>query len=184
MVIPSAAGSYNADDLAGARLVVHHDGLAPALLQPLRNHARQQVAPFRGGPQQVQDVIGGRITLNFGTLSTGLQLMKQGQLKPIAITEPKRSTAAPDIPTVAETIPGFSVQSFYGFVAPQGTPREIIATIQGDMVAVIKTPEVASLLAAGGFEVMGSKPEEFDRYLADQLQRWAAIVKKTGITSE
>jgi tripartite-type tricarboxylate transporter receptor subunit TctC len=52
------------------------------------------------------------------------------------------------------------------------------------MVAVIKTPEVASLLGAGGFEVMGSKPEEFDRYLADQLQRWAAIVKKTGITSE
>ncbi|MES3001235.1 MAG: tripartite tricarboxylate transporter substrate binding protein [Pseudomonadota bacterium] len=140
--------------------------------------------PFRGGPQQVQDVIGGRIALNFGSLSTGLQLMKQGQLKALAITEPRRSTAAPDVPVVAETIQGFSVQSFYGFVAPQGTPREILATIRDEIVAAVKMPEVASQLASAGFEVTGSRPEEFDRFLADQLRNWSVIVKKTGITGE
>lgn len=140
--------------------------------------------PFRGGGQQGPEVMAGRVTLNIGTLGTSYPFVKSGQLRAIAITDPQRSAAAPEIPTVAETLPGFSVQSFIGLAVPKGTPRDTVQTIRNDVVATLKIPEVAASLAAGGFEVVGSTPDEFDRFIADQIPRWAAIVKKTGITSE
>ncbi|MES3001233.1 MAG: tripartite tricarboxylate transporter substrate binding protein [Pseudomonadota bacterium] len=140
--------------------------------------------PFRGGGQQGQEVMTGRVTLNIGTLGTSYPFVKSGHLKAIAITDPKRSPAAPEIPAVAETLPGFSVQSFIGFVVPKGTPRDVIQNIRNDVVATLKVPEVVANLTSGGFEVVGGTPEEFDRFIAEQVPRWAGIAKRTGITAE
>lgn len=139
---------------------------------------------FRGGAQYAQDVITGRITLGIGVLGTYYPFVKSGHLKALAVTDTKRSVAAPEIPTVSETLPGFSVPSFLGFDVPRGTPREIVHAIRNEMVAALKSPDVVAVLASNGFEASGSTPEEFDRFLADQVSRWAAIVKKTGITPE
>lgn len=140
--------------------------------------------PFRGGAQQLQEVLAGRVALNIGTLGTALPFIKAGQVTPIALTDPKRSSTAPDIPTVAESIPGFGVQSFIGFVVPAGTPRDIVQTIRNDVVAALRAQDVAAALGANGIEITGSTPEEFDRFIAEQVARWATVVKKTGITTD
>lgn len=140
--------------------------------------------PFRGGAQQQQEVLAGRVTLNIGTLGTALPFLKSGQLRAIALTDPRRSSTAPDIPTVSESIPGFSVQSFVGLVVPKGTPRDIVQTNRNDVVSVLKIPEIAAALGTNGIEVSGSTPEEFDKFIAEQVPRWAAIVKTTGLTAD
>ncbi|MES3001234.1 MAG: tripartite tricarboxylate transporter substrate binding protein [Pseudomonadota bacterium] len=140
--------------------------------------------PFRSGAQFTQDVITGRIVLGIAALGTINALVKSGQLKGIAVTDAKRTAAAPDVPSVSETIPGFSVPSFLGLTVPRGTPREIVHTIRNDIAAILKAPDVVAALANNGFEPVGNTPEEFDRFLAEQMPRWAAIVKQTGITPE
>ncbi|MES3001230.1 MAG: tripartite tricarboxylate transporter substrate-binding protein [Pseudomonadota bacterium] len=102
----------------------------------------------------------------------------------IATADPKRTPAAPEVPTVAETIPGFSVQSFLGFVVPKGTPRDVVQAIRNDIVASLKLPDVVATLGAGGVDIVGGTPEEFDRFIAEQVPRWAGIAKRTGITAE
>jgi tripartite-type tricarboxylate transporter receptor subunit TctC len=140
--------------------------------------------PFRGASQYAQDVIAGRVTLGIGVLGTYYPFVKSGHLKALAVTDTKRSAAAPEVPTASETIAGVNVQSFVGFNVPRGTPREIVHAIRNEMVATLKAPDMAAALASGGIEASGSTPEEFDRFLADQVSRWSVIVKKTGITPE
>jgi tripartite-type tricarboxylate transporter receptor subunit TctC len=96
-----------------------------------------------------------------------------------------RSPLLPEVPTVSESgVPGYEVTSWYGLFVPAGTPRDIIARLNGDTASALKAPDVADKLAKVGAEVATTTPEDFGRIVQDEIKKWAAVVKATGVTSE
>jgi tripartite-type tricarboxylate transporter receptor subunit TctC len=138
--------------------------------------------PYKGAGGAYPDVMAGRVDLLVDPLFSSLPYIKSGQLKPIAIMSPKRSPIAPNIPTVAETIPGFDVQSVFGAVVPAGTPRDIVHKISADMNKVLHSPEVEKRMAEIGLTPLGNTPEQFDAYIRDEIPKWAKVVKASGAT--
>ena len=106
---------------------------------------------------------------------------RPGKLKPIAITSLKRTRAAPEIPTVAETIPGFEVQSVFGVVVPSATPRGIVRRLNEDFLKVLQVPAMRARLQEFGVEPVGNSPEQFDAYIRDAVERWNRVVRAAGI---
>lgn len=140
--------------------------------------------PYKGSGGAYPDVIAGRVDLLVDPLFSSLPYIKAGQLKPIAIMSPKRAAIAPEIPTVAETIPGFQVESVFGAVVPSGTPREVVHKISADMNKVLQAPEVKERMAAIGLTPMGNTPEQFDAYIRAEIPKWAKVVKSSGATAD
>jgi tripartite-type tricarboxylate transporter receptor subunit TctC len=136
--------------------------------------------PFKGSGPAYIEVMSGRIPLIIDPLFSSMSYVRGGKMKPIAVTNPQRSGAAKDIPTVAETIPGFSVQSIFGMVVPSATPRELVKRINGEVVAVLKAPELRAKLSEVGLEVVGNSPEEFDAFIRSEIDKWAKVVKASG----
>jgi len=120
------------------------------------------------------------VPLIFGGITASIQLTKSGKLKALAVTGPKRAKALPNVPAVAETLPGFDITAWYGFLAPAGTSREIVKKIHDDSVAVIKRPDFLERLDRDGIEPVGNTPEEFAAQIKTDLAHWAKIVKAAG----
>ena len=111
--------------------------------------------------------------------------VKSGGLRILAVSSAKRMSAIPDVPTVAESgIPGFETGSWQGVLAPKGTPREVIAKLNTDFINVLKTAEMRERLAAQGAEVLTDTPEAFTTFLTNETQRWAKVVKTSGVKIE
>lgn len=140
--------------------------------------------PYKGAGGAYPDVIAGRVDLLVDPLFSSLPHIKSGGLKPIAIMSPKRSAIAPDIPTVAETLPGFSVESVFGAVVPAATPRDIVNRISADMNKALQTPEVKQRMADIGLTPMGNTPEQFDAFIRAEIPKWAQVVKASGATAD
>ena len=141
-------------------------------------------SPYKGSGGAYPDVIAGRVDLLVDPLFSSLPYIKAGQLKPIAIMSSKRSPIAPEIPTVAETIPGFQVDSVFGAVVPAGTPREIVHKISADMNKVLASAEVKERMAQIGLTPLGNTPEQFDAYIRAEIPKWAKVVKSSGATAD
>ena len=114
-------------------------------------------------------------------LFSSLPHVKSGKLKPIAVTGPRRSPLAPDIPTVAELYPGFNVQSMFGMVVASGTPRAVVQKIYADLITVLKKPEVIEKMAALGLEPNPITPDQFDATIKEDIERWTKLVKSANI---
>jgi tripartite-type tricarboxylate transporter receptor subunit TctC len=140
--------------------------------------------PYKGSGGAYPDVIAGRVDLLVDPLFSSLPHIKSGGLKAIAIMSPKRSAIAPNIPTVAETIPGFAVESVFGAVVPAGTPRDIVHKISADMNKVLQSAEVKQRMADIGLTPIGNTPEEFDAYIRSEIPKWARVVKASGATAD
>lgn len=140
--------------------------------------------PYKGSGGAYPDVIAGRVDLLIDPLFSSLPYIKSGHLKPIAIMSAKRSAIAPGIPTVAETIPGFEVDSVFGAVVPSGTPRDVVHRISADMNKVLASPEVKQRMAEIGLTPLGDTPEEFDAYIRAEIPKWAKVVKASGATAD
>ena len=140
--------------------------------------------PYKGSGGAYPDVFAGRVDLIVDPLFSSLPHINAGNMKPIAIMSPKRSPIAPNIPTVAETLPGFSVESIFGAVVPSATPREVVHRISADMARVLQSPEVQKRMADIGLTPVGNKPEEFDAYIRAEIPRWAKVVKASGATAD
>lgn len=138
--------------------------------------------PYKGSGGAYPDVIAGRVDLLVDPLFSSLPHIKSGGLKPIAIMSPQRSAIAPQIPTVAETVPGFVVESVFGAVVPAATPREVVRKISADMNKVLQSPEVKQRMADIGLTPIGNTPEQFDAYIRAEIPRWAKVVKASGAT--
>ena len=108
--------------------------------------------------------------------------MKSGKLRAVAVTSAKRSSAVPELPTVAETIPGFEASGWYGAFAPAATPREIIAKLNGEINRLMRQPDVAQRLAGDGVEAVTMTPAEFGTYLHSEIVKWGKVVKISGAT--
>ena len=141
--------------------------------------------PYRGGAQAMTDMLGGRIHMNFGAGATLVPLVRDGKIKALAVTSPKRGTELPDVPTMVESgLPGLTTVTYYGFLGPAATPADIVARINGEVNECLKSSELRASMVKVGFEPTGGSPQDFGALIAEQLQRWAPIVKSTGFQME
>lgn len=140
-------------------------------------------APFKGSAPAHTELMGGRIDLVVDPFLSVLPFVKAGRMKMIATLGDKRIEGF-NYPTVAETLPGFSVNALLGFVAPHGTPRPIIQKIQADTETVLRNPEMRKRIEEQGMEVVASKPEQFDAFVQSEMKRWAVVVREANIQAE
>jgi tripartite-type tricarboxylate transporter receptor subunit TctC len=140
--------------------------------------------PFKGSGPAYPEVMSGRIPLLIDPLFSSLGHIKAGKLKPIAVTSLKRETMAPDIPTVAETLPGFQVQSINGIVVPSATPRAVVTKLNADFVKVLQTPELRTRMAELGLTPVGNTPEQFDATIRAEIERWSKVVQASGAKAD
>jgi len=141
--------------------------------------------PYKGATQAALDVAGGRVPVGFQGLATVTSLVKSGKLKLIGVTTPKRLPQYPDVPTVSESgLPGFEFNSWFTIMAPAGTPREIVARLNAEIVKALADPDVRSKLDAQGLTVRGSSAEELGSATREQLAKYAKLIKQAGITPE
>ncbi len=137
--------------------------------------------PYKGGGPAAIDLIANRVPLAFISLPTVMSYLKSGQLKVLAITDSKRSAAAPDIPTVSETLPGFTVDNWVGLLAPAGTPQPVIDKLNADILAIIRLDAVRARLTAHGFDVAGSTPAQFGQTIRSDMTKYAKVIREAGI---
>jgi tripartite-type tricarboxylate transporter receptor subunit TctC len=152
-------------------------------MEMLKSVAGIEVQPvtYRGDAPANAALIAGEIQLGVMPMATTLPLVEGGQLKALAIGGAKRSPAMPNVPTVAETIPGFVSTSWQGYFVPAGTPREVVLRLQQETAKVLKLPDVIERLRAGGNEGVGTTPEEFDRVFRSDIVKFAKIIADAKI---
>ena len=137
--------------------------------------------PYKGSGQAVTDILGGHVHVMFSGFSSTLAHIKSGKLRALAVTGPKRSNALSDVPTIAEQgFPGVEATAWYGVLAPAGTPRPFVARLHGELVKILKLPDVVQRLEGLGFELVGSTPEQFGAYIKSETAKWAKVVKASG----
>lgn len=136
--------------------------------------------PYKGGAPAQQDVIGGQVPLLLDVYHSAAPLIKAGRLKAIAMLSPKRVAAAPDVPTIAETLPAVAAVGTIGIVAPASAPKALVAKMSADIAKVVRSREVADKLAEMGVEPMGSTPEAYDKVIRAEIAKWAPVVKASG----
>ena len=140
--------------------------------------------PYKGRQYAIPDLVGGSIQLMFDNMPSALPMAREGKIRAIAVTTAKRSSAAPDIPTVAETIPGFEATTWFAMFAPAGTPKPVIARLNAEVLRVFRLPEVAERLKTLGLEPVLSSPEELAAYQASEITKWTKVVKESGARAE
>ena len=137
--------------------------------------------PFRGTGPALQAVIGGHVPMAFNPPPPLIPHIQNGTIRAIAVTTLKRTAALPDVPTIAERgFPGFDATTWHGLVAPAGTPKDVVATLNRAAVAALNDAEVRKALTDLGVDVVADTPEEFRAYIKSEIPKWAAIVKASG----
>jgi len=137
--------------------------------------------PYKGSSPALTDLIGGQVQLMFDNLPSSLQFIKAGKLRALAVTSLARSQALPDVPTLAESgLPGFEASSWFGVLAPAGTPADIVAKLNGAVAAWLASPAAKEQLAAQGAIPAGGSPDAFVKHIADESAKWAKVVKASG----
>lgn len=140
------------------------------------------LVPYKGVQQALPAVIANEVQLMFGSLPGSIDQIRAGRIRALAVTSAKRTNAAPDIPTVAESgVSGYEASSWWGFLAPAGTPREIVNRLNAVTLKVLGTRDMQELLLRQGMDPAGSTPAEFDAYLRAEIVKWTKVVKDAGI---
>jgi tripartite-type tricarboxylate transporter receptor subunit TctC len=140
--------------------------------------------PYKGRQFYMPDLIGGNIQLVFDNMPSALPMAKEGKIRSIAQTTVKRSAAAPDVPTVAESLPGFEATTWFAMFAPANTPKAVIDKLNAEVVRIFKLPDVAERLKTLGLEAVLSSPDELAKYQATEIVKWAKVVKDSGAKAE
>jgi len=137
--------------------------------------------PYKGSAPALTDLIGGQVQLMFDNLPSALPQIKGGKLRAVAVTSTTRAAALPDVPTVAESgLPGFESSSWFGILAPAGTPKDIIAKINTDVQKWLSTPEAKEKLLGQGAIAAGGSPDDFAKHIQAETAKWAKVVKESG----
>jgi tripartite-type tricarboxylate transporter receptor subunit TctC len=137
--------------------------------------------PYKGSAPALTDLIGGQVQLMFDNLPSSLPFIKAGKLRALAVTSGARAAALPDLPTLAESgLPGFEASSWFGVLAPAGTPRDIVAKLDGTIASWLASPEAKEKLLAQGAIAAGGTPDDFARHIAAETSKWAKVVKASG----
>ena len=152
----------------------------------LTNLAKVQMThvPYRGAGPAITDLLGGQVDMIFGTAAAVSPFVQSGKLRAIAVTSPQPSPSLKGIPTIAATVPGYAVESWYGLYAPAGTPPDVIQKLSAAAKKAARSPEFAKRIEQEGLEVTASDPAELDRYVKAEEVRWRKIVKENNIKPE
>jgi len=137
--------------------------------------------PYKGGGPAMTDLLGGQIPSSF---ASALPHVKAGKIRALATTGAARSSFLPDVPTIAESYPGYEATNWYAFVAPAKTPKDVVEQLNRQLVKVLSTPSVREQLLANGMEPQPSTPEELARYMEREYETWGRVVKEAGIQAE
>jgi tripartite-type tricarboxylate transporter receptor subunit TctC len=141
--------------------------------------------PYKGGGPAFTDLLGGQVQVFFATMPAAMPFVKSGKLRPLAVTSEQRSATLPDLPTIAESgLPGYSAITWYGLLAPKGTPREIVQRLNREINEILRLPAVREQLLAQGFEPVGNSPAEFTAFISSEIIKWGRVVKASGIAPE
>ncbi|HVY06963.1 MAG TPA: tripartite tricarboxylate transporter substrate binding protein [Burkholderiales bacterium] len=141
--------------------------------------------PYKGSAPAVTDLIGGQVDVMFDNVPNVLQHVKAGKLRALAVSSRERSAFARDVPTVAESgVPGFEVSVWFGIVAPAGTPAAVVAKLNAEVNAILKTPEVRQTFNYQGVQTVGGTPQEFTAFIEAQRVKWAKVVKDSGAKAD
>lgn len=138
--------------------------------------------PYRGAAPAMADVLGNQVPLTFDNIITTLPLVQSGKLRALAVSTARRSSAAPDVPTMQEAgVAGYDATSWFGLFVPVGTPDAVVQTLSQNAVKAVNSPEVSRTFQAQGSEVVGSTPEQFDAFFKAEVTKWADVVKGAGV---
>jgi tripartite-type tricarboxylate transporter receptor subunit TctC len=137
--------------------------------------------PYRGGAPALTDLLGGQVQVLFATISSSIEYIKAGNLRPLAVTTAMHLEALPDIPTAGDFVPGYEASGWYGVGAPKNTPAEIIGKLNGQINNALADPKIKARLADLGTTVLGGSPDEFGKLIAEETEKWGKVIKFAGI---
>jgi tripartite-type tricarboxylate transporter receptor subunit TctC len=143
-----------------------------------------QHIPYRGSSPALQGLLAGDVDLMFDNLGVSLPLVEAGKLKLLAVASPNRMPSLPDVPTMAETLPGFEAVAWYGIVAPPKTPKAVVDKINADVNEALRQPEIRDHLKKLSAEIFGGSVEKTAKYMRDEVDRWAAVIKAANIVMQ
>lgn len=142
---------------------------------------KMQHVPYKGDAPSLVDLIGGSIQLALPTTVAGLPQVRSGKLRAIGVTSKKRLESLPDVAAVAETLPGYEAVSWGGVMVPAGTPKEIVNRLNVEINKILKMPDIVAKLEGLGAIIVGSTPEEFDKYVKDEIAKWGKVARDNNI---
>jgi tripartite-type tricarboxylate transporter receptor subunit TctC len=146
---------------------------------------RTSHVPYKATPQSVTAVMSGEVVMSFASVSVAQPSVRAGKLRGLGVTSGKRVSAWPDMPTIAETgLPGFDVAAWFGYSATGGTPTAVVQRLNSELRKAQNDPTVRSRLNEQGMEVLESSPEEFSRYIRDEITKWGKVVKAAGARAD
>ncbi len=154
--------------------------LASVLFNSMANVNAVHV-PYKGSSPSVTDLVSGQVAYTFETVPAVINFVKSGRLRALAVSTARRSTAIPELPTIADDLPGYEMSGWIGFMAPAGMPREISARLSSDIRKILEIPEIKERFLALGLDPAGNTPEEFAGFLRKQNDRYGAIVKQANV---
>lgn len=138
--------------------------------------------PYKGNAPALNDVLGGQVPIMFDTITTALPHVKAGKLKALAVTSAKRSSLAPEVPTMSEAgMPDFEISAWYLMLAPRGTPPAIVSRLNAEINRAMQDPELRERLGSQGVDFTGGSADVADRFLRGEIERWARVAKTTGM---
>ena len=142
--------------------------------------------PYKGQPEAMTDLLGGRVAMMPLTAALAGPYIKNGKLRALAVTTATRSALLPDLPTVAEAanLPGYEVGTWFGFVAPAKVPDAIVRKLSSDIAEILTQPDVKSKLAMLGMDLAPQGPAEFDAFVGREFTKWAKVIKQAGIEAQ
>jgi tripartite-type tricarboxylate transporter receptor subunit TctC len=140
--------------------------------------------PYKGAAPVMTDLLGGQINCTFLNIAALMPYIKSGQVRPIGVSTLKRSPLLSELPAIAETYPGFEVNSWYGMMAPAKTPANIVNLLQKEVAKILQMPEIIQTLQAAGLSVEGTTPEQYAEQIKRDLSRWQTAVAKAGIQKQ
>lgn len=146
--------------------------------------ANLQHVPYRGDGPAMADLIGGQVQVGFATMTASIGHIRADRLRPLAVCTIKRSEALPDIPTVADFVPGFEASSWFGIAAPKGTPGEIIERLNREINAGLADPTIKTRLADMGGMLLSGSPADFGKLIADETEKWGQVIRAANIKAE
>jgi tripartite-type tricarboxylate transporter receptor subunit TctC len=136
---------------------------------------------YKGGGETIKDLVSGQVKVMFSTIPPVLGFVREGTLRGLSTTGPKRDRALPDLPTIAEAgLPGFDVRLWFGLIAPAGTPRDAVDRLSAATRQALSTPELKATLAAQGYDPLFGTPEEFGAYYRGEVEKWGKVVATVG----
>jgi putative tricarboxylic transport membrane protein len=140
--------------------------------------------PYKSSPPALTDVIAGRVSMMFVDVLTGLPHVKGGALRMLAVTTKQKSALLPELPTMDETVKGFDISSWQGYFGPAGLPKEMVTKLNAEIRKIVERPEIKAQLAERGMEAFAQTPEEFEKFLKEQLVLWERLITDAGIDKQ